>query len=172
MDKLVDFMSGDVVIIASDRLDEMERIACSNKEKGRYRICLHDSPENRQQEMIICVTKDDYSRPHKHIGMSETHIIIKGRERIVLFDEKGDILNTFIMERDSGYLCYRINSEVFHMSIPLSDTVIELETKGGPFYPESNIYPTWAPDGTDKEENREYVERVLEKIQQCGGVEY
>lgn len=164
MDKVVDFCQGDVVKISANTLQDMKQIAKSNTEKKRYRICLHDTPENNQHEMLICVTKDDYSRPHKHIGMSETHIIIEGCERIVLFDENGVVRESFLLDRESGMLCYRVNSDVYHMSIPITDTVIEMETKRGPFHPESNIWASWAPDGADISLNRKYVEHIMEDI--------
>ncbi len=161
MDRLVDFCSGDVVKISSRALGEMQQIAKSNTEKKRYRICLHDTPENIQHEMIICVTKDDYSRPHKHIGMSETHIIIKGTELIVLFDEDGNVTDSFVLDLENGYICYRINSDVYHMSIPITETVIEVETKKGPFFEKSNSWADFAPDGTDKAEADKYRRRVF-----------
>ncbi len=166
MDRLVDFCSGDVVRIPSKRLEDMRKIAQSNLEKKRYRICLHDAPENPQHEMIICVTKDDYSRPHKHVGMSETHIIIEGSETIVLFDEDGNIKDSFVLNRADGDLCYRINSDVYHMSIPITDTVIEVEAKGGPFLPESNIWADFAPDGEDKREATIYKNKILRKCEE------
>lgn len=161
MDRVADFSNGDIIKVHSDRLNEFKTIALNNTQRKRYRLCLHDSPENRQQEMLICTTKDDYSRPHKHAGISESHYIIDGSERIVLFDEDGNIKDTFILERSYGYLSYRINSQMYHMSIPISDTVIKLEVKPGPFVPESNIYPDWAPDGTNITETRKYIDSIV-----------
>ena len=165
MDKLVDFEQGDVIKISSDRLQEMEFIAKSNMQKKRYRVCLHDNPQNRQHEMIICMTKDDYSRPHKHINMSETHIIIKGKERVVFFDENGRITENFVMDAGKGILCYRINSEVYHMSIPITEIVIEIETKGGPFYPESNVWAPWSPEPDNYLEVRRYIQGIVSKLE-------
>ncbi len=163
MDRLVDFMQGDVVRVSSLALDMMEEIARSNTGKKRYRICLHDSPKNRQHEMIICTLKGDYGRPHKHVNMSETHVILKGKELIVFFDRKGDVLDSFVLDINGGELCYRINADIFHMSIPLTETVIELESKGGPFNSEDNVYAIWAPDGNDNKEIEEYVRDVLKR---------
>lgn len=164
MDKYADFLRGDVIKISNLKLKEMESIAIKNNVKKRYRICLHDSPENRQHEMLVCTTHGDYSRPHKHVNMSESHFIIEGSERIVIFDDEGGIVDTFLLDRSDGMLCYRINSSVYHMSIPLSDTVIELETKGGPFVPESNIWAPWAPSGNDCHENEKFVKMIVESI--------
>ncbi len=157
MDRLADFSTGDVVKVHSSKLEEFKKIALGNTDKKRYRLCLHDSPDNRQQEMLICVTKGDYSRPHKHLGISESHVIIDGSERIILFDNDGNVKDTFILDRNGGYLSYRINAEVYHMSIPITDTVIKLEIKPGPFKSESNMYPDWAPDGSDLNATNQFI---------------
>lgn len=163
-DRLVDFSYGQIIKIKSTILNEMKKIAKSNSKKKRYRICLHDSPDNLQQEMIICNVKGDYSRTHKHIGISETHTIIEGSQLVVLFDDYGKVVDHFIMNRHEGYLSCRINAEVYHMSIPLTEFVVVYEVKPGPFKPESNIFPEWAPDGEDENETKKFINSVLLEI--------
>ncbi len=164
MDRFADFSFGDVIKTRFDQLEEFKKIALSNKSKKRYRLCMHDSPNNRQQEMIICVAKGDYSRPHKHVDVSESHYIIEGAELIVLFDDDGRIMDYFILGKEGGYLCYRINSGLYHMSIPITDTVIKLEVKPGPFVADSNIFPNWAPDGSEICVANVYVDKIKEMI--------
>lgn len=164
-DHLADFSTGDVIKVHSGQLDGFRNIAMQNPGKKRYRLCLHDSPDNALQEMLICVTKGDYSRPHKHVGISESHHIVDGKERIILFDDDGNVTDSFVLDRKSGYISYRINSEVYHMSVPLTETVIKLEVKAGPFTPGSNIFPDWAPDGEDTGEAEKYVNAVMTGIE-------
>ena len=167
-DRVVDFSNGPIIKVHSSQLNELKQIAKSNPKNKRYRLCMHDSPDNALQEMLICVTKDDYSRPHKHVGISESHHIIEGSERIILFDEEGGIIDSFILDWDSGYISYRINSSVYHMSVPITDTVIKLEVKVGPFSPDSNIFPEWAPDGNNSDETRKYINDTIESVKQLG----
>ena len=54
MDHVVDFSVGDVVKVHSSQLDEFEKIVSANDTKKRYRLCLHNTPENELQEMLIC----------------------------------------------------------------------------------------------------------------------
>ncbi|MBQ9361080.1 MAG: WbuC family cupin fold metalloprotein [Lachnospiraceae bacterium] len=164
MEHIADFSKGDVVKVHSSQLLDFREIALNNNAKKRYRLCLHDSPENILQEMFICRTKGDYTRPDKHKGISESHTIIEGREAIILFSDDGEIIDSFILDRNGGYLSYRINADIYHMTIPLTDAAIDYETKTGPFTSESNIYPGWAPDGRDKEEASGFCRKILDKL--------
>ncbi len=164
MDRLVDFSTGDVVKIHSNRLEECKKIVKSNNEKKRYRICLHDSTENMLQEMIICHDKEDYARPAKHKNCPETHTILDGRMAVVLFENDGKIRECFVLDRVNGYLSCRINAEIYHMLIPLTETAITYETKVGPFTSDVNIFPDWAPDEENKEEGSRYLHLIMKEV--------
>lgn len=160
MDHLADFSIGNVIKIHSSQLQKFKEQAKKNKRKKRYRLCLQESSEGLLQEMIISRCKDDYCRPDKHRGIPESHTILEGSELIVLFDDDGTVTDAFLLDREKGYLTYRINEDIFHMTIPLTETAIDYEVKLGPFQPESNIFPDWAP----KEEEKEAVEAFVKKI--------
>ena len=155
------FMNGGIVKIDSNLVKGMKDIVSYNYGNSRYRICLHDNPDNPQQEMLICTKYGDYSRPHKHIGQTETHTIIEGREQVWLFDDDGNIIDSFILDRENGVLTYRINDEIYHTSTPITEFVIKLETKRGPFKPDSNIYAPWAPDGSDSRAAEAFLDMLL-----------
>ena len=165
MDHLVDFSVGDVVKVHSRQLDTFQDIAAGNHEKKRYRLCLQDSPENKLQDMILCRTRGDYIRPDKHYYCPESHTILRGIEAIVLFSDDGVIVDAFLLDRENGYLTYRINAALYHMTIPVTDIAIDYEVKLGPFNNKSNIYPAWAPDGTDKNEAAIFLAKVEKDIQ-------
>ena len=160
MEHVVDFSKGDIIKVHTRQLGEFKRIALGNQEKKRYRLCLQDSSENPLQDMLLCRTKGDYTPPDKHIGIPESHTIIEGKEAIVLFSDDGIIVDAFILDKDKGYLSYRINSDIYHMTIPLTEVAIDYEVKLGPFTPDSNIFPEWAPNGKDKAEAEAFLERI------------
>ena len=164
MDHLVDFSQGDIIKIHANQIAEFKKIALENKSKKRYRLCLHDSPNNKLQEMFLCRAIDDYCRPDKHYDIPETHTIIEGREAIVLFDDRGKILDAFVLDRNSGCLSYRINGSIYHMTIPLTDVAVDYEVKLGPFSPETNIFPDWAPDGSDKDAIKTFVNDMKQQL--------
>lgn len=163
MDNYVDFSFGEIIKVKTDSLNKFRQIAKSNEKKKRYRLCLHDTPKNQLQDMLICMVKGDYIRPHKHCDMPESHLVVRGQAIIVIFYDNGEIKETFLLGR-GGYLMYRINADIYHMTLLESETFIEYEVKPGPFCPDNNIYPTWAPDGKNGEEVRDYIKRLEEKI--------
>ena len=164
MDHVADFSVGDVIKVHSEQLKVFPPIAQSNMEKKRYRLCMHDNPDNRLQEMMICMVQGDYARPHKHIDMPESHMILMGQAAVVLFSDTGAITDAFLFDREKGILSYRINADVYHMTVMLSDTVIEYEVKPGPFDPANNIYPDWAPDGNNRKETERFLIGMKEKV--------
>ena len=160
MDRYVDFSEGDVVKIHRKTIYEMKDIAEHNNLKKRYRLCLHDSPENSLHEMFICRSRNDYFRPDKHYGFSESHTIIEGSEAIILFSDEGLIIDIFILDRDKDYISYRINSDIYHMTVPITEYAIDYEVKPGPFLPENNIYPDWAPEMNDLPAVSEFMKKI------------
>lgn len=163
MNHYADFSKGDVIKVHSKQFEEFKRIAENNNEKKRYRLCMHDTPENKLQEMMICKTIDDYGPPHKHQKIVESHIVLRGKELVVLFSDNGEITDAFVMQPDSEFISYRINTDVYHMSIVLSEASVDYEVKVGPFDPKDNVIPDWAPNPNNKNEIKKFIEYIKEK---------
>ena len=155
MIRYADFSSADVTKIKNSDLKLYKEQMIINKESGgnpRYRYCLHKSVESKVHEMLICISKDDYSRPHKHNSVSESHMIIEGSILVVLFEEDGKIMDYFVLSRkQEDYLIHRIEPGIYHMSIPISDVAIFCEVKQGPFNKTDDTYADWAPENKDQE---------------------
>src|SRR5687767_10943614 len=60
-------------------------------ERKRARICAHPSAADPLHEMIICLDRGTYIRPHRHAGKSESFHIIDGELDVVLFEDDGAI---------------------------------------------------------------------------------
>ena len=163
MDNYADFSSGDVIKVHTRQFDEFKKIAENNVEKKRYRLCMHDTPENLLQEMMICKTIEDYAPPHKHQKIAESHIVLRGKELVVIFSDDGEVEDAFIMQADSEFISYRINKAVYHMSIVLSEASVDYEVKVGPFDPNDNVVPDWAPNPKDKKEIETFIDKIKEK---------
>lgn len=163
MTHYVDFSNERITIVSNRDLEQYKNNAIANQNEGgkaRYRYCLHDAPENELHEMIICVTKDDYFRPHKHEGGTESHYIVEGRSLIIFFDEEGSVIkHTILGKQKNDSFAVRIEPNIYHMNIPLSDTVIFYEVKKGPFVSDSNTYAKWAPENFEET----FIENILDK---------
>lgn len=165
MDHVADFLSGKVVKVHKNELDSFKNQAKKNKVKKRYRLCLHDTPENKLHEMLICRCLNDYSKPDKHVGTTESHTIIEGTEMIILFDDEGEVTDAFLLDKEEGYISYRINAEIYHMTVPLTKTVIDYEVKSGPFDNSTNIFPEWAPEEDDEDSVIKFMENIKKEAQ-------
>lgn len=172
MTQKAEFCKSDIVKVDMNRI---ERIKCMVEKDGicrRYRLCMHDSPDNALQEMFICRHIGDYCRPDKHFNIPESHTIIEGSEAIILFDDFGGILDLFILDRSDGYLSYRIDNGVYHMTVPLTECAVDLEVKLGPFKSKNNIFPKWAPEAGDEPAVQAFLETVMEKIREMQSFDY
>lgn len=162
MDKLAIFSKGDWVKVTNNQLNEIKDCAKTNERK-RSRLCMHGSPENKLQDMFICRAKGDFEWPHKH-ETPESHLIIEGRELIVIFSDNGEMLDYFILDKESGILNYRVNTQVYHMTILLTDLAIDYEVKLGPYLKSDVVYAPWGPEGKSKEEADIFMKNLMEKI--------
>lgn len=165
MNKHVDFSKEDVVIIQNSQLGQFMEQAAANTDNAKYRFCMHDSPDNKLQEMFIVRKKGDYCRPDRHAHIPETHIIMRGEEAVVLFDENGKILNIIFLGEKEGVLAYRINAPVYHMTVTLSDWAIDYEVKPGPFNREVNEFPDWAPENEKPDKIEKYMGYIFDEIE-------
>lgn len=166
MKQKAEFCKSDIVKIDMNQIGKLKDLVEKEDISKRYRLCMHNSSDNILQEMFICRYIGDYCRPDKHCNMPESHTIIEGTEAIVLFYDSGEIKDLFILDRTEGYLSYRIDSEVYHMTIPLTEYAIDLEVKPGPFKSEMNIFPQWAPEADDKPAVQIFLDKIMKQIKE------
>lgn len=151
-------------IVKVDRnvIEELKMKAKANDSK-KYRLCLHHDPQNNLHEMFIVRGKGDYGRPEVHTYTTESHMIIEGKMLIIIFDSKGVIKDIFELSKEK-YHSYRMDMNIYHMSIPLTEQVVYYEAKLGPFPNVGNVFPEWGPDPHDTEKVVEYMKDLNERI--------
>ena len=141
--------------------DVKERTRTSSK--GRFRLCLQHSSQDKLHEMIIARNKDDYGRPDKHMYSTESHTIIDGAMLVILFEDNGDIREIFELSKEC-YYTYRIDTNIYHMQIPITEQVVYYEVKQGQFNEKSNIFPEWAPHPEDRDAVCKYMLSLKKEI--------
>jgi cupin fold WbuC family metalloprotein len=119
-----------------------------NSARLRSRICCHASHDQSPQEMIICLVKGTYIRPHRHHGRCESGLALEGQADVVIFNQGGEITNAWPMgPMNLGFkFFYRINEPVFHTLIVRSEYFLFHEVSTGPHAHESTEFANWAPD--------------------------
>lgn len=131
--------------------------------KRRARLCMHESADASQQEMLIVMHRSSYVRPHRHFGKVETLGVVEGRCDALLFTEEGALSEVVAMTSpaEGGAFFYRMPPRRFHTLMFHTDWVVFLETTIGPFDPATSEGAPWAPAETDPEAGQTYLWRSL-----------
>jgi cupin fold WbuC family metalloprotein len=137
--------------------------AVASSDLGRSRICAHRDNGDPVHEMIIALKQWSYIRPHKHLSKSESFHIIQGAVDIVVFDDTGGITNIIRMGEfgSTREFFYRMADPLFHTLLIQSPEVVFHETTNGPFNREETIWAPWAPDPTNEQAAREYMQKLV-----------
>jgi cupin fold WbuC family metalloprotein len=143
---------GNLSCLSLEDIDYIKKIAKSNP-RQRVRICTHLQIEDSLHEMVIVHTCGAYIRPHKHINKSEAVHVIEGSAEVVFFDEKGNLEKSLRLGdyKSKSFFYYRLNNEKYHTLVVKSEFFIFHEITNGPFISNNTVFPSWAPDDSDKE---------------------
>lgn len=122
-------------------------------------MCLHNDTRANMHEMMFVYPAGSYIRPHSHQIKTETTIVIEGKLQEVIFDENGEIIDKYIIDKEGNFIT-RIDRGVIHTQIPLTD-VIFYEAKPGPFTgKDDSIFPEWAPELDDEVGIRTIMDQI------------
>lgn len=147
-------------------LEKLKKIADSSK-KNRSRICIHTSQKCKTHEMIICLKKNSYIRPHIHPNKkSESYHVIRGRMLVYVFAKTGKIIDIIKMSspqnKDNFY--YRMDKGYYHMPIATSEYCLYHETFSGPFEKNKDVlYAEFAPLENDVDLVKKFLKKIKHK---------
>ncbi|MGM9760402.1 MAG: WbuC family cupin fold metalloprotein [Parabacteroides sp.] len=149
-------------IINSQLLDATtERAKVSPRLRMNYNF--HEDLNDPINRLLNALEPGTYLRPHRHRNPDKTEIflLLRGRVRLFLFNEAGDIQESFLLDPLQGMYGAEIPAGVWHSLYVLDSGSIIYEVKQGPFAPlaPENFAP-WSPEPED----REGVQAFLEKL--------
>jgi len=129
--------------------------------RKRYRLCAHE-PLDPVHEMIICLDRGTYIRPHKHLAQSESMHVIDGFAQLVLFDEEGAVTDRIALGPfGSGRtFFYRTKLAIYHTLWIESPCFVVHETTLGPHRPEASVFAPWSPD-EDSPEKEQFLRSIV-----------
>lgn len=145
------------VFLGDEDLDWLRRRAAANPRR-RARFCTHPSPEDKVHEMVIVHDQTAYLRPHSHPHKAESLMVLDGRALAVFFAADGAVQQVVPLSPpgQGGTFYYRVPAGIWHTLVILSPSLTFLEVAPGPFATTGNVFPDWAPDGSDDSAAQHY----------------
>ena len=136
---------GVVCVTAADVAEVVAR--ATRSPRNRARLCAHPSPADALHEMLICLARETYVRPHWHAGKSESFHIIEGELDVVLFDDAGTVRDVIAMGpyQSGKAFFYRLMEPCFHTVLVKSPFALFHETTNGPFDAADTEFAEWSP---------------------------
>ena len=146
------YSSDNFYCINNKIIDNLKLLAKNNNTR-RARIILHSTECSDIHEMLIVFEKNSYIRPHKHIGKTESYLVLEGELDLIYFHDNGEVKNVINLSNiNSGKTFFlRSENELWHTLLIKSDYVILLETTDGPLNKNSTIFAEWSPDSNNHE---------------------
>lgn len=145
----------EIIAVLKERAKEARR--------RRFRFCLHHSPDEPVQEMIIAACSDGYSQPHRHSGRSMTYHVIEGRLTVFLFDETGKPTEAIELGPPGGGkpFCFRLSSGGWYMPVVQSPMAVYVEVLSGPNPGgRATEYAAWSPGEDDPSAVAVFLEKL------------
>ena len=138
---------GKLSIIDRRLLDEVSGKAKAAARK-RMNYNLHTSEKEPCNRLLNAMEPGTYFVPHFHgdAEKDETMVMLRGRMGMVVFDEKGNVVETALLDAAGDISGVTIPHGVFHSMVVLDPGTVVLEAKAGPYRP---LHPQeiagWAP---------------------------
>ena len=131
----------------------------------KFRVGEHlDDPVNR---LLNALEPGTYLRPHRHLNpkKDEIFLLLRGRIAVFLFDNKGEITQTQILDPKEGVYGAEIKAGTWHGLLVLESGSVIYEIKEGPFAPlaPENFAP-WSPAPEDTKGVAKYMELLGKAI--------
>ncbi len=138
------FFSGDIFVLDDIQIAKLKQIALNHPLK-RSRLCLHKNREEAVQEMIIVAHRDSYFEGHQHpLTKPESYHIIEGELEVNIFSDTGQVIKKILLSHNANPRMYRIQGNIWHQPIPISEWVVYHEVYTGPFNKDVDvIYNNW-----------------------------
>ena len=114
--------------------------AARKSQLGRARICLHINNSSPVQEMIIALCKNSIVEPHRHpLHKSESYHLLEGEMNVNIFASTGEVIQVVKLHQN-GTRMYRIQGNVWHQPVSISECAIYHEVYTGPFEKNEDVF--------------------------------
>lgn len=124
--------------------------AASPRRRKNFNFHAQESaPANR---LLNAIEPDSYVQPHRHLdpAKDETLVVLRGAVGLVVFDDKGGVVQHAILRAGTGALGVDLPHSTWHTFVGLEPGSVIFETKAGPYVPLTRAERAhWAPSEDD-----------------------
>lgn len=115
----------------------LDQTSAKAKESPRLRMNwnLHETYEDSVQRMFNALEPGTDVPIARHPDSAETLIILRGRLRILIFNDEKEITEDVVIDPKSNNIGYHIPKGVWHQVQSLEEGTILFETREGPYAP-------------------------------------
>lgn len=122
------------MIIDKNLLDEVSAKAKAN-ERLRMNFNFHDSLDSKAQRLLNALEMGTVLPIHRHRHTSETYILLRGKIRVMFYNEVGAETESFILNPLDGNYGVHIPVGQWHTLEVLENDSVIFEVKDGPYTP-------------------------------------
>ncbi|MDR1584942.1 MAG: WbuC family cupin fold metalloprotein [Prevotellaceae bacterium] len=121
-------------LINNALLDQVTRQA-QESPRLRMNYNLHESLDDEVQRLLNALEPGTLLPIHRHKDTDETYILLRGRIRIIFYDESGKQLETIELNPQKGQYGVNIKAGEWHTLEVLESGSVIFEIKKGPYKP-------------------------------------
>lgn len=121
-------------LLKSSILDETTANA-SKSPHLRMNYNLHESFDDQVQRMFNALEPGTIVPIARHPNSSETLIILRGKLRVLVYNDNKDIIEDVILSPNLENIGYHISKGVWHQVQSFEEGTICFETREGPYAP-------------------------------------
>ncbi len=116
--------------------------------RRRTNLNFHESHSDPIQRMFNALAADTYVRPHRHPGLWELFVHIRGDAVLLTFSEEGRVTGRLDLG-NSKVKALEVPAGAWHSVVALADDTVVMEVKAGPYVPAGpdNLAPWSPPEG-------------------------
>ncbi len=127
-------------------LDQVSLEAQKSK-RGRMNYNFHQ-PTDAVQRFLNAIEPGSYICPHRHVSpeRDETFLVLRGAGAVLVFSDKGDIIDIYMMNASEAQWGVDIPGGLYHSIVSLEKNSVFYEIKPGPYHPDTDKgFAQWAP---------------------------
>lgn len=122
------------MLIDKQLLDKVSKEA-RNSPRRRMNFNLHETLDARVQRLLNALEPGTELPVHRHPHTDESYILLKGKLRVLFYDDKKELTHAFELDPEKGKYGIHIPAGQWHTLEVLEPGTVIFEVKDGPYQP-------------------------------------